>query len=55
MIDSIIVYIKEFASKKRGQSLVEYGFILFMVALAVTLALKTLGDKVAQLLNSVTF
>ncbi|MCX7708847.1 MAG: Flp family type IVb pilin [Clostridia bacterium] len=50
-----LVDIKRFTAKDQGQSVVEYGLILFMVAFAVTLGLRTLGEKVAELLNSVTF
>lgn len=55
MIEALIVNIIETVRKNKGQSIVEYGFIIFMIAMAVTLALGTMGEKVVQLFNSVTF
>jgi pilus assembly protein Flp/PilA len=42
-----------FLTRERGQSLVEYALILVLVAIAVMLALETLGAAVAGIYDAV--
>lgn len=39
------------ASKKKGQSLAEYGLILALVAVFCIVALQTLGTSISDMLN----
>ena len=41
-------------NKQRGQGLVEYALIIFLVALAVVALLKTLGGTIGGVFTSIT-
>ena len=45
--------LRSFWNDESGQGLVEYALILFLVALAVILALRLIGARTANVLNNV--
>jgi len=45
--------LRSFWNDESGQGLVEYALILFLVALAVILALRLIGRRTANVLNNV--
>jgi len=45
--------LRSFWKDESGQGLVEYALILFLVALAVILALRLIGARTANVLNNV--
>lgn len=49
----MIEMLRGFWDEESGQGLVEYALILFLVALAVILALRLLGRKTANVINNV--
>lgn len=49
----MIEMLRGFWDDESGQGLVEYALILFLVALAVILALRLLGRKTANVINNV--
>ena len=44
--------IKAFIAHRKGQGIIEYGLIIVLIAVAVTLALGALGQAVADLFGS---
>lgn len=51
MIRKYYIYLKKLKEKKKGQGLVEYGFIISFVAMAVIAGLMVLGPKVASVFS----
>jgi pilus assembly protein Flp/PilA len=46
--------LKQFWNDDSGQGLVEYALILFLVAIVVIVALRTLGNQTNNVLNNVS-
>lgn len=49
----MVEMLRSFWEDESGQGLVEYALILFLVALAVILALRLIGRRTANVLNNV--
>ena len=51
---TIVQMLDDLKRREEGQTLVEYGLILALIAVVVAVALGPLGNKVSQLITSVT-
>lgn len=47
-------HVKETLKNERGQGMVEYGLILALVAVAVTVALTTMGTTISDKFTAIT-
>ncbi|MCL6454808.1 MAG: Flp family type IVb pilin [Alicyclobacillus sp.] len=47
-------FLQRMAKQEQGQSLVEYGLIIALIAVAVVMALVLLGGHISNLFTSVT-
>jgi Flp pilus assembly pilin Flp len=50
--DKIGLIIKRFRKLNKGQSILEYGFIIVLIAMAVIVAVDTLGQHILNFFNT---
>jgi pilus assembly protein Flp/PilA len=54
MLKNYVTYLKAFLGSKKGQGMVEYGLIIALIAVAVIVALTTMGTKISDLFDGVS-
>jgi Flp pilus assembly pilin Flp len=54
VLEKLVIYLRAFRRKKKGQGIIEYVFIVSLIALVVILSLTTLGLTVSNFFTSLT-
>ena len=50
----LVEFIRGLMRREEGQTLTEYGLILFFIAVAAVLAVTALGDQIVEVFDSIT-
>jgi len=50
----LIGFVRKLTADEEGQTLTEYGLILFFIAVAAVLAVTALGEQVVAMFDSIT-
>ena len=53
-MSTLIGFMRRLTVDEEGQTLTEYGLILFFIAVAAVLAVTALGDQVVAMFDSIT-